>query len=954
VEVAKLHGPEDDLRRLQESVSGVVVIAADSGVGKSEVIGAVNTGWANSSIVAGALVLDAPQGSLQNAIADAVADCLRSYSANHPGANKSIWQGLMKLLDRAASASEREAVRIVVAHVFASIESKLGHDAADEARAIVAELVVPDGANLSNRLQNLTVRDLASDLIAVACEVAAHTKSRLILRFDRGEFLSDQDFALLGELADRQVDELLILVACSTNLPGSIDRITTLETRGARRFDLNPLSTPAIHSWLEAESVDKSAWSRIITASSGYPFFIADAIRLVRNGLPLDGLKFPRGFESVLQLSWNAINLEQQVLAMKIAGFADPPTTEFLALLLGLDLLHWQAARGQLVAAGVFVTRPDGSIWFHDRRRDYIWNAIMDSSTRASSADKCIAMLREWFVGHSAIEPWIITALPSLIRASKDEAPADSYLRKLVELDPDGLRILFAQIELVETHGSLGQFTDTRSLAAYAVARFGAPRDPIAILENLADQGFIVSSANEHTSITTLVSPDAVAYAALLSEIEFQLAESPIPQFGSTVFDSVLRPILGQFKQAVISVGDGGLRTFLLALESMLKTEPPIQILSRAAALGVTLKFRGQSVTTTVLFESEDERDVAEVRVREYEKTRLPDEPAVATVAPMPGARIHYARYEAIAKLTGKLEGSQITTLEEFTRRVEVRDAIREVIRGRFTGDEASAFGWRDTIATLIDDAGSAVGWAEITIAGSASPAPRLFHAGHDKPLFADPLLELKLRRDGALSPTERTTRFSFRGGSSNHALGHPLTDVVKELKDLGRQYNQRLARISISTDETTLADLIDSELSLQWSIVEELARHGLIPTTMASRPTTSLLVVLIPQATRPNSLMWSASSYVVNDARQDVTVKILDVNSPHPPWSLDQEQGLALGVSDVSIVSPGPMGYATHILQDLLGLDSGDFNLSIPEWVLAQINSVDWAGNTGILPAGD
>lgn len=922
-----LHGRSDDLRTLTAVQSGLVVISGDSGIGKSELLAGLESGWQKNDLVAGASVLGATQGSLQTAFVDAVGDCLRQYVGEHPESARTLWVGLGGLLDRAASATAREVGGILIARIFTSIEHKLGKELALVAREALSESLRPESDGLDDRLQRLMLPDLATDLISVASDASTLTGHRLVLRFDRGELLNSADLALLGEVADRSIESLLILTTFSTSQPHSSAALAILETRGAKPHNLSPLKSPAIREWLAAENVAPETWGQLSRLSSGYPFFLQDAIRLSKDGRQLDQLSAPNGFDALLRLAWKSLDPAMQLLAMKVAGFADPPTDVFLAEYLRIDALAWSTTRNQLVSAGVFISRPDGSTWFHDRRRNYIWLEIMTCGDRAITSDASIEALRVWHNEHPDIGEWSTSALPSLLRAAAKEIEDESYLGKLIHLTVDELCILFALIELVEPAGSLGPFADTSLVGGYASTRFGRPVDPIASLERLARLGLISSSANEDRSISAVIIPDALTYAALLAELEQRLHQRPVPRFASTIFLRVLRPILGAFQAASMSVGDGSLRSHRDAHQTLSQSGP--RAMCDVPALGIVVRIDGQSVAATVTFQKIEERDSACARLAQYEAHRGTLEPEIASAVTLPRSRVRHGRYSELAKRLGLDRVKEpVASADDITARVGRRVRIVETIRRHFTEEEASSFGWREPLSTLVDVRDEQTGWAEISIAGCTEGELREFTLPDGQWLLKDPLLELKLRRDGLLRPGERVTRWTVHGGSSKLEAPHPLQDVSEDLKKLGRSYNRNLEQVLVELDEVTVARAIRSERDIERRILEDLRAGSLIDESDDGRLSASLHVFLQIRSADGLGTNWFAYHYEVHDGIGEVTVKVLPPDAPSPEWRPSAEEATAMGISDEALISHSGRGFADAVLAGLLGFDVEDIQL--------------------------
>ena len=270
-----LFGREDLLATLRSnSGSGVLIVEGDSGIGKSAVLSELAAGWSETAAVPGARTLTALPGALQSAVVDALGESLGAHLADHADLVESSWSTIAGLIGRATSATSEQVLRIVLAGVRASVERHFGPDAAAVAGSAINEVIAPGVADLSDRIRELAARDIVTELLSVAEEVGNLTQKQLVLRLDAADILHVDDVAVLGELASRQIPELLVIAGFSTAHETAALKLAELEARGARRAKVEPIEEDHIRAWLEADGVPTSSWPDVIRVSSGYPFFM--------------------------------------------------------------------------------------------------------------------------------------------------------------------------------------------------------------------------------------------------------------------------------------------------------------------------------------------------------------------------------------------------------------------------------------------------------------------------------------------------------------------------------------------------------------------------------------------------------------------------------------------------------------------------------------------------------
>ena len=923
-----LYGRDSALKAIRSTPSGVLIIEGDSGVGKSAVIAALKTGWKRKDHVPGARQLGATRGSLQAAIVDQLAEVLDKHMFEHPELVKSAWKSLTAVLDQMISATSVEAGKIILASIHGVIEKRVGRQSADAASAAIMKAILPIGSSVSDRLLNLTAPDLATPLLSVADEVASICVGRLVLRLDAAETLHPDDLALLSELAERSVPSLVIVAGFSTVTPSSLSSLAGLEARGAGRLALEALDPLGLQSWFAAESVPRDQWRSIAKLSSGYPFFVDDAIKLVKAGEPLDKLSTPNAFESLLKLAWNALPLPLKPLAMKLSAFIEPPDESYILTVLSLPQLEWSTMREALLSSNVFVSRPDGEVWFHDRRRNFIWNALMTAKDRAAASDELLPTLRSWQAAQKYVDPWMVESLPELMRGAKGEVVPGQYLGNLYGLNSDGLTVLFALVELIEQSGDLGMYASTPEVVSYALARFGQPDDPVATLEELHRLDLVVSSTNEHVSIIGLKLPDPLAYPALIAWIADHLGKMPRRGFASATFASIIRPHMAGFTSAVTGIGDGTLREHRASLESIKSSEKPTRPLRQIPALGVVALVDGQAITSTVSFKSPADRDAAISRLNEYESSRQSHEAAVVRLVTLPPKKLRGHRLVGIAKQLDEYESTiDLSSSDKVTRWAESRVQIAEIARKHLSDIEASAFGTTEPRSMLLEVRG-AQAWAEFEVTHSKSAELREVVLVDPKDALNDPLLALKFQRDGFLKPGERITRTTVRSRSKGPEKS-ALRDVADHFASRARSFNSYLDNERFPADEVALEEAIQGEQTIRRQLVMDLQAAGLV-----KNPSIKLddsIHVLLHFIDEKYGSRWHADAYTVADGLGRVIVRVGQTPLERDGWKPSKASAELLEISDVDAIASQSIGDANYTFSEMLGYEPYDFQIERP-----------------------
>lgn len=696
------------------------------------------------------------------------------------------------------------------------------------------------------------------------------------------------------------------------------------EARDAHTHHLGALAVPAIHGWLRESGVEEASWESVIRASSGYPLFIDDAIRLVRGGFPIENLKAPARFESLLRESWNRLSPQLMLVVTKLAGFDDPPDDSFLSSYLHLDPLALSTLKRQLVYAGVFVRRPDGIEWFHERRRTYIWGTILSTGDRSLVGAEVMAVASDWLEAQEHIPFWLPSALPSLTRGL-DLSARDPDTNKLLALSRDQLAILWALIEAVEPDENGGMFIEMRELVQYASLRAGFGLDPLAAIEGLVSSELVVTSANEHVSIIGMVSSSPLHYALLIGEITRLFRRRPRPRLARVALEFFIRRYIQPFKMSLTALGEGSLATHRRALDQINKKDTGYRDLSRTPALGVDITLDDYPITTTVTFDSSQERDAALANLRN--QPDLGAQVRLKSVITLPPERVKFGRYTSVLRML-HLENSEVEVRDPAGLMAYIQRRLDAIVtlRGVMSSDDGDALGMSEYPRYLVEPDDAPHSWIEYEVLGSCRPSVDRVELSVEKPRFSDPLLELRLRGAGHLKPGERvgSTHATLQGSGR---VAHPLREVIESIHKRGLEFNKGLARVTLEPNEKVLSDAIRSERATRLTCLRRLHDAGLIQEVPVSN--SSLYIALWHQGQLANDPSWidpwMAATYEVEDEAGAVVVRVLADDSDLPWFHPTTEELSPLGIDDASLVRRSGSGSAGHVLAELLGYVSDD-----------------------------
>ena len=546
VSAQPLFGREADQAAVAAAAGPVIPIAGDSGIGKSAFLASLHTSGPPNTIVAEPVMLSGIQGSLQSAFAESLAECVRFHAALHPQVMHRFWERLHQAAKKAGSAAGAKLGDIVLNRAFEIFESKVGEEVGQLVRAALNDVLEPAGASLESRLTSFAEPDVAQGLAALATEVASFSGATVILRLDGAERLSEYDRALLVELTAVLPATVRIIVAVNSAIRSGRELTAALGMRGTPPIVLEALTVEAVEHWLTAAGVDVNRAQEIARLTSGYPLFIEMVLAMLAEGQGLDRITAPHAFTAILHESWQQIDPSVRARARRLAGFADPPSDEFLMEFLGLDRSALETLKEEMTRQSIFVQRSDGLVWFHDRRRAHIWQEVLSQAERIETAAHALSLASTWVEGREDIDDWAPTALSRLLpyAPEQDHFEGAAMLR---DLSDDAVALLWALIELTAVNGTQDRFVATSEAVRFAISRSRRELNGVDALEALRERGAIVLASNDRAAIVGVDLPSRASIAALIGLIQERFAREPILHIARAVLESVVRPLAEPF-----------------------------------------------------------------------------------------------------------------------------------------------------------------------------------------------------------------------------------------------------------------------------------------------------------------------------------------------------------------------------------------------------------------------
>lgn len=911
------------------SRAGVILVRGDSGIGKSTFLGSLNADPSSSELISDVQVLRSTAGSLQNAIASALGDCLLQ-SAEDETRQRLVWESVKSSVLRAATGAKKELGRVLVSRATEIVEAKIGREATALIRSVVDEVLLPPRALLEDQLSAFAVADAAEEIGRLVQDVAVATERTLLLRMDAAERLGRDDRDLLVELATELGGNARLVVTANDQHPEGQELQRLLEGRNSEPHELGPLPHEDVEAWLIAESVMRNHWSQVIRISDGYPLFIQDAIRLVKAGISLSSIETPRSFQSVFEQSFRRVDAGLQSRIIQIAAFSDPPPDDYLAGLLGLSSLELTVFEQKLVDEGVFIRRPDGVAWFHDRRRDYLWNSRLTAKQRQAVAITLLDSFQGRLREKSGVESWLALSTPAVLAAAGTE-DLDPDVSRVLNTETNELALLASMIELIEPDQNPA--AHTREIAAHAATRFSYAGDPIADLEALKTSGMIELASNAYASVAAPVIPSGFAYATLIGEIQHRFGLELVPGRALRSFEAFIKPLLGRFDSAVVFLQRATLSDLSSNFRgSVAKNEDPQRRRSKVG-LGIVLVIDDQPVSVVAHFDDAAERTAARSSLVEgIRSSSARNHIQVERIEDLPASRVPYARFENLIKDRQRQHRTvMIRSQAELADLLYERAVSADRLASSLSDYEAAALGIERRRRFIVDIRGERMEAVVFEIATSHVARTVVATVASEVPLFEDPLIELRLRAQGLISAEERLTGWTAHLAVTqlDEAVVETIDDVIKQ----GRKFNKDLPRVPIPLDEEELAERIQNEMTTARNLEDELVRGGLLEQSVGNRDDSLLVLLNSGEPSSDRWHPWGASTFWIRDGRAQVCVRVLPENQEPPPMFATAEELAAVGIKNASAVTRTGDGVASFVLADLLGYTAEDVAIQDPRF---------------------
>lgn len=929
-ELSRLYGREGLTERLVRSRAAVTLLVGDSGIGKSAVLSAAQRQSRQQAIAPPPRTMARGGAVLQNALlhvlADAVADII-SADGNAKHAASLLKEAAKKL----ARDRGQELAKAIGKELLNLVRGRLGSEVGDSIGAYIAELKTAFDEQLSSRISAAIDPGVIGLLVELAAEVQRLADQRaVVLALDSGERLGDGDVRVLADLSDALPKGMHIRVALSTHDASQRQKADylALESGSIAVVDVEPLEPEAINEWLADAGIDQKLAADIRRLSGGYGLHLGDLIEHLRNGGAIEEAPLNEQFAKRTREAWRALDSTTAARARAISVFGDPLPIDRLEQYLSVTPHERGELEDRLVAARIFSIEVNGQRWFHEQRRLFVVEEILDRDERASASAAAAQELLQMY--GEGIDPPRFAELARLVTVAPDLTGSDEKLAAATELSRDAVAVAASLMELIDEaapHPAVGG----DELLTYAMTVFGARGDLVSAVQELKDNELLVIVEDEGRTAVVPFGWTALVGATISGRAEIEFGRRPIPQVGSAVFELEIKPRLGIFRKALYAFGRPSFES--LSQEAIQLSEPPEGLIvigsQNDPALLLRVSHAARPMNVVVTFASEEARDMAGSKLEALSTKVLGEDLAVTNALRFPAPIVPSRRFvSALERIVpGNLGATPQLNLAEAlspTTEIERRAKTLQVVRGLCSAVEAQAMQIESPTGIAWYSPGEAV--FEVEVRGGREGSEEIDAV----PQFDwnNPFAAFHLAHQLSLEPGEWIAQQHFRS-SGQRITKDPVVETIALLSKRARAFNQaqsghRAVQLDETNLEAALAEALERELS-------DAAALALLPieADLNAPFARDLYLAVVHQAPVAGNnrlfnpmVVWAAIRS--DDGKQRVEVAFLDGSAPATPADVMQDTFEI----DLREAHGAAWGAPESILASLLGYDVEEVRL--------------------------
>ncbi|MGJ6127205.1 hypothetical protein QN239_31980 [Mycolicibacterium sp. Y3] len=828
----------------------------------------------------------------------------------------------------------RDLAKAVARELLAMAKARIGVRVGSDVGAAVTDFFhrfrTPPDEELRRDIRSRTDAGVLNVIMALAEKTAEVLDRDIVLALDEGNRLSDDDRRILASITTNPPQRIKIVVAWSNASALNRDGIQLLNEAGCSTVLLDGMSQEQITDWLRAERIDVSFTDRAWELTNGYPLLIEGLIPHLRARQPIDEYTPPDVFVNVLNAALLRLSSTANAAARRLSVFVEPIDDEKIAPYLGVTAVQWGTLRAELEDARILTVARDRQLWFHEMRREHIWNSVMSAAERIEVGQEAFeVLLAEHMARGGGIDSGLAVPLAKLAPLASERLAADQSLHAAVGFGRDELAIIAATMELVSDNETFIAPAD--SVVAHAQSTFGAGDGAIDALAAVVDQKFVMVQNRPIEPGEPVTEGQRVEIAAIDPAVEvvlhgrFQmvLSRPAIPKVAAMVARSHLEEV--RLESTFMIIGADQVDTLDLISWAALRRS-----WLREPMLGIRLRLGDQPISVAAIFNTRENRAAAEAHALTVDGARSAGR--LLTVEKLfldPSVCIPSGRFlKSVWLATGlavetnrqgttwRLQNDQALLTGEFARRQV--DCLR-LVRNAATELERDALELDLPVGVGVADLGERMYWIELC---GTEAVIELDPAVAEDISTSDPYMFSRVRAALGLEAGQRIRNFTVQV-RNGPLIEDPVVDALGQLHRKARRFNAQQSARRVHFEQTDLWDLITAAHQRDAALARSMSETLTIGGSRGHRVERGLRVALQVVG---NPRRWggqmAAAAYPFGDP-SDVDVHFVnDPNVASPNELFERAFGAGADRSDF-------VGGTNHnVIAGLLGYQADEIHL--------------------------
>ena len=825
-EPERLFGRDALLAQICAASTAITFVAGESGVGKSAVLAHAASRELAGTVSVPPQTLRAGAASLQRGLLDSLSAAVVALVERDGALRK--WQSIAKDAAKALIEDKGRELGMVVAQEFLGlVKARLGPGAGDALAAYLRELQRSADSQLAQRIRAASDPGVIASFCLLADEVHRAAKADLLLSLDGAENLDDADWRLLQDLAEVLPAGVRVRMAVSTSDPDDFSRLQRILPRLGRSatvVEVIGLDQAAVAEWMDSEELDRRQAFAVTHATQGSCLHVGDLIHHLKSGGRIESFSVSEREVRWSQLCWQSLDPEIAAHARRLACFRTPPPHDRLTAFLGLSEHDWGEARDRLRLGRIFTANINGRPWFHELRRQAIWQTLMSDEERRAAAHAGLEELTQQ-LDSTELSPELELAFAELASADEVGRAADETLDHLCLLTRDELAVASALIELAEpTSSNPAVLADELLLYAYRVYTTSPglldglnhlqERGLVAIAERDAAAAVVPVWVGEKSPVKTPLILKRNS-AILLGRAQAEFQRVPLPSAATNTLDAVLQGFELPFRHMQYRIGWPGFGPLAETAFSLGRREAGPARREAKPSLLIRAQCGSRLVSAVATMSATPEAEAGAAALRATSKEIFGERVAVHDVTVMPESCHPSMRLiQAVRLLEGlppasshQAEALKLDEAISWDEYLEFASKSAVAFATIVTPHEAEILGLSDVASYLL---GQAESYTVVAQVRGAEPGVR--RVDMEGVPYQDPYLRFKLTSAWQLRRGEELGKITWHDGSPLRKT-HAMMDLALAAAKEARAYNRRQHRVPIEFDPDQIGASLDQTL---------------------------------------------------------------------------------------------------------------------------------------------